>query len=304
MDEYAYIALENGAMAFSLERIRSEEVERARNRIRRDFLDELLMGKITSKETLSNLADLHGINLSLDYTAIIFPVTCLDYRNEKNLVLRNQLENSKMKKLLKHFDYLALETKEAEIIFSRKKQIILLVGTHAIQTSQMKEYALEIITQVEEEFPEVKLSAAIGKTVPHISQINESFHQAQETLRLGEGKQTKDAHRVFHFNEFIVQHLLVNHVSQIELRKFFYQALGEVHQYDHEHQAALIETLDCLVDHQLNIAETSRALFIHRNTLLYRIEKIEALLQIDLKDAEELLKIQLALKIHHLLDLE
>lgn len=304
LDEYSYIALENGAMAFSLERIRSEEVERARNRIRRDFLDELLLGKITSKETLSNLADLHGINLNLDYTAIIFPVTCLDHRKEENLVLRNQLENAKMKKLLKHFDYLALETKESEIIFSRKKQIILLLGTQAIRTSQMKDYAQEMIDRIEEEFPEVTLSAAIGKTVSHISQINESFHQAQETLRLGEGRRAAGFPRVFHFNEFIVQHLLLNNVSQIELRKFFYQALGELHEYDHEQQAALIETLDCLIDHQLNIAETSRALYIHRNTLLYRIEKIESLLQIDLKDAEELLKLQLALKIHHLMDME
>ncbi|MEG0268379.1 MAG: helix-turn-helix domain-containing protein, partial [Carnobacterium sp.] len=45
----------------------------------------------------------------------------------------------------------------------------------------------------------------------------------------------------------------------------------------------------------------ARQLFIHRNSLLYRIDKIQRILLLDLKDSDELLKIQLALKIYHML---
>lgn len=304
LDEHSYIALENGAMAFSLERIRSEEVERARNRIRRDFLDELLMGKITSKETLNNLADLHGINLQLEYTALIFPVECLEYRNVKDLVRRNQLEDAKMKQLLKHFDGLANVLKRAQIVFSRKKQIIVLLGSHVGEAVDLKKVAEEIITLTDTAFPEITMKATIGKTVPHISQIHESFHQAQETLRLAENRLTNSQQKVLHFSDFIVQHLLIHNIEQTELRKFFHYTLGSLYQHDVENNGALLETLNTLVANRFNIAETSRMLYIHRNTLLYRMEKIEDILQVDLKDAEELLKIQLGLKIYHLLRLD
>ncbi|WP_307197070.1 helix-turn-helix domain-containing protein [Neobacillus niacini] len=43
-------------------------------------------------------------------------------------------------------------------------------------------------------------------------------------------------------------------------------------------------------------------MFLHRNTLIYRIEKIKEILNSDLKNSEELLQIQIALKIFRLLN--
>lgn len=305
LNEHSYIALENGAMAFSLERIRNDEVERARNRIRRDFLDELLLGKITSKETLSNLADLHGINLDLNYTAIVFPIVFLEHRKEKDLVLRNQLENVTMKQLLNYFDHLATETKESEIIFSRKKHIIVLVGSKTnMKVTYLKKYAEFILKKVESAIPTISATASIGKTVTHISQINESFHQAQETMRLSENSLSTKENKIAHFDDFIVQYFLVNNIKKEEMNHYFQQTLGILFQYDRKNQSELMETLESLITYRFNIAESARALFIHRNTLLYRMEKIESILEIDLKDAEEVLKLQLALKIYQLLDLK
>ena len=109
-------------MAFSLERIRSDELTRTRNRIRRDFLDELLMGKITSKETLSNLADLHGINLDLYYTAVVFPNFFLNTNKNLSIVRRNQWENTKVKQVLNHFDQLASISPQVEILLAQKNK--------------------------------------------------------------------------------------------------------------------------------------------------------------------------------------
>ena len=44
-----------------------------------------------------------------------------------------------------------------------------------------------------------------------------------------------------------------------------------------------------------------QAIYLHRNTLIYRIEKIKEILKTDLKSYEELLQIQLALRIYRLL---
>lgn len=308
LNEYSYIGLENGAMAFSLERIRSDELTRTRNRIRRDFLDELLMGKITSKETLSNLADLHGINLDLYYTAVVFPVSFLNTNKNLDIVRRNQWENTKVKQVLNHFDQLASISPQVEILFSRKKQIILLLGfsndNELNQIKLLRQYIQEKLDDVLSNFTEISLYATIGKTATHMSDIHESFHQAQETLRLSEHSlSTHLNNRIFHFDEFLLQYFLLENIEKDTMKNYFKQTLGPLHDHDLNNGSALIETLISLVSHRFNIAECSRDLFIHRNTLLYRIEKIESILLVNLKDAEESLKLQLGLKIYQLLDL-
>ena len=87
----------------------------------------------------------------------------------------------------------------------------------------------------------------------------------------------------------------------MELEAFFTQSLGKVYEHDQLHGTRYIVTLEHYFFHHLNISETAKALFIHRNTLIYRIEKIKEILNTDLKNSEELLKIQLALKIGRLL---
>ncbi|WP_264737661.1 helix-turn-helix domain-containing protein [Cytobacillus firmus] len=60
-------------------------------------------------------------------------------------------------------------------------------------------------------------------------------------------------------------------------------------------------TLENFFINNLNLTETSKAMFIHRNTLIYRMEKIKEILNTDLKHSEELLRIQIALKIFRIL---
>lgn len=49
----------------------------------------------------------------------------------------------------------------------------------------------------------------------------------------------------------------------------------------------LIETIDAFMENNLNISETSRNMFMHRNTLLYRINKIRRVANLNLRNFEE-----------------
>jgi len=74
--------------------------------------------------------------------------------------------------------------------------------------------------------------------------------------------------------------------------------------FDHDqlHGTSYMLTLENYFINNLNVTETSKAMFLHRNTLIYRIEKIKEILNLDLKHSEELLRIQLALKIFSILN--
>ncbi|MNH36488.1 Purine catabolism regulatory protein [compost metagenome] len=78
--------------------------------------------------------------------------------------------------------------------------------------------------------------------------------------------------------------------------------LGKIYEHDKAHDTSYINTLEGYFNNNQNLGKTAKAMFIHRNTLIYRIEKIKEILNTDLKNAEEILQIQLALKVFRLLN--
>lgn len=303
LTDHHYIALENGCMAFALERIRLKEIERTRNRIRQDFFDELLSGKITSSTTLKNLADLHGIDLNLRYTALVFKVHFTDSIVSGDLIEMAHLEESLIKEVMDLINDYTQKSDKALLIFNRKKQIIILAGTPPKNNTEdratIKSHIKHLITYIENKIPGCILYCGIGRLTKQLADIKLSFYEAQEALRLTQAKEMK--RKVYHFDDFTVHHFLKENVNEQEMQSFFSYTLGTLYDHDQKHNSELIKTLEYWVSNQLNVAETARQLYIHRNSLLYRIEKIQGILLLDFKDFDELLKIQLALKIYHML---
>ena len=300
--DHHYIALENGSMAFALEQIQSTEVERTRNRIREDFFDELLSGKIISSTSLKNLADLHGIDSSLWYTAFVFKVHFSHFKLD-DMIRIIQIEENTIKKIKEYIYSYSLKTNTKLLVFSRKGQIIVLAGTlpekFLKDTVTFKQKAIDFIETIESNFINCTLNCGIGNVSKQLLNIKTSFYEAQEALRLTQGKTTPK--KVYHFDDFAIQHFLQKNISYEEMNSFFSNTLGQLNEHDQKYQSELMETLEAWVLNQLNIAETARQLFIHRNSLLYRIEKIKYILTVDFKDPDELLKIQLAFKMYHML---
>ena len=88
-----------------------------------------------------------------------------------------------------------------------------------------------------------------------------------------------------------------------ELRAFYNQTLGPLAAYDRRTGGDLLATLEAYFASRANLSETARRLNLHRNSLLYRVQRIEETGQVDLQDPEALLALQVALKARHLLDL-
>ena len=56
-------------------------------------------------------------------------------------------------------------------------------------------------------------------------------------------------------------------------------------------------TIQCFFDNNLNVSETSRKLFVHRNTLVYRLEKIRKLTGLDLREFDHAITFKVALMV-------
>ncbi|MBN2980380.1 helix-turn-helix domain-containing protein [Cohnella algarum] len=73
---------------------------------------------------------------------------------------------------------------------------------------------------------------------------------------------------------------------------------------DEEYRAEMLKTLEAYMANEGNVNETAKELFVHRNTVLYRLEKASELLRIDLKKMSDQLQLKLAMLFRQLAEAE
>ncbi len=81
-----------------------------------------------------------------------------------------------------------------------------------------------------------------------------------------------------------------------ELERFVEETLGPLVEQDSRYGTHLLSTVESFVGHAGRLRETAGEIFVHRNTLAYRLQKAADLLGVDLKDADTQLTIQMALR--------
>lgn len=86
--------------------------------------------------------------------------------------------------------------------------------------------------------------------------------------------------------------------NQAEAMEYAVKIVGKLYQYDADNDGNLADTLEKYLENGCNAKQTGKLLFIHYNTMLYRLEKIQQILQMDMENADNRLQLQIALKLY------
>ena len=81
------------------------------------------------------------------------------------------------------------------------------------------------------------------------------------------------------------------------LDEYVEKQLGKLHRYDEINTGNLCETLENYLAHNCNAKKTAETMFLHRNTMNYRLKKISELLSCDFEDMDKCLALKLAFMI-------
>ena len=115
----------------------------------------------------------------------------------------------------------------------------------------------------------------VSRTYPGATGISVAYQEARMALRLGH--RVSGAGAVTAYGELGLFRLLAQ-VGNQELRKFAEETLGPLMRLNEPERSEMFSTLEALVEHNMNMAETARHLHFHYNTLRYRLTKLERLL--------------------------
>ena len=137
-----------------------------------------------------------------------------------------------------------------------------------------------------------RATVGIGTAVVGVKDLARSFKEAQVALEVG---------KVFDTDKVIVSYdnlgiarliyQLPTTLCETFLREVFKR--GSIESLDQE----TLFTIQKFFENNLNVSETSRKLFVHRNTLVYRLEKIKKLTGLDLREFDHAIVFKIALMV-------
>ena len=183
----------------------------------------------------------------------------------------------------------------------KNKDYVISVGEHDIvlvreikQNSDPKEIervARTIADTISSEFF-TKVSIGIGTAAENIKDLARSFKEAQIAIEVGKVFDTEKSivsYENLGIGRLIYQ--LPTTLCEMFLQEVFKK--GSLESLDRE----TLMTIQCFFENNLNVSETARKLFVHRNTLVYRLEKIRKLTGLDLREFEHAITFKVALMV-------
>ncbi len=160
-----------------------------------------------------------------------------------------------------------------------------------IEMHDLEKLAYSISDTLSSEFY-TKVNIGIGTVVDNIRALAVSFKEAQISLEVSKVFDTEKT--IISYENLGIARLIYHlptTLCEAFLREVFKK--GSIESLDQE----TLFTIQKFFENNLNVSETSRKLFVHRNTLVYRLEKIKKLTGLDLREFDHAIIFKIALMV-------
>ena len=153
----------------------------------------------------------------------------------------------------------------------------------------------KIAKQIEEKITEelhVRVVIGIGTIVGHIRELARAYKEAGIAIDVGRVFDTEKS--IINYENLGIGRLIYQ--LPTTLCEMFLQEVFKKNPIDALDQETLF-TINKFFENNLNVSETARKLFVHRNTLVYRLEKIKKLTGLDLREFDDAITFKVALMV-------
>lgn len=139
----------------------------------------------------------------------------------------------------------------------------------------------------------LNVKVAYGTIVPELKDVSKSYKEAKMALDVG---------KIFYVEKNVIAYSTLGigrliYQLPVNLCKIFIEEIFGSRTIPDEIDEETLNTINKFFENNLNVSETSRQLFVHRNTLVYRIEKLEKTTGLDIRTFDDALTFKIALMV-------
>ena len=239
-----------------------------------NFIKNLLLDNLLLVDIYNRAKKLH---IDTDVRRCVF---IIETKNEKD---NNALETVK--------SIFAGKTKDF-ITAVDEKNIILVKELNKDESYKEMEKIARIILDMLNSEAMAKVHVAYGTIVNEIKDVSRSYKEAKMALDVG---------RIFYSNRNVIAYnnlgigRLIYQLPMPLCKMFIKEIFGGKSPDDFDEETLV--TINRFFDNNLNVSETSRQLYIHRNTLVYRLDKLQKMTGLDIRIFEDAITFKIALMV-------
>lgn len=239
-----------------------------------NFIKNLLLDNLLLVDIYSRAKKLH---IQTDTPRVVMIVECENGRDNNALELTRG-----------HF---GVGSKDFVTVVDENSVIIVKDLSEAAANREIEKAAENLQSSLEKEgLRNVRI--AYGTVVREIKEVSRSYKEAKMALDVG--KIFFDERNIIAYNQLGIGRLIYQ--LPIPLCKMFIREIfGGKSPDDFDEET--LTTIDKFFENSLNVSETSRQLFIHRNTLVYRLDKLQKCTGLDLRIFEDAITFKIALMV-------
>lgn len=264
------------------------------------FLENILFQYEKIGSDLSNQAIDYGFDITEKHIVGIIGIT----DSPKYLTTHNTPDNQQF---LEIHTYLLRTAKEAfsgysinALIICKYNSVIFLIKYSEYVRSILPNIIDEIRNNIKRIFPDANIVAGFGNSYQQMSDLGQSYREANQALQVARCEEQFNGSCFY--DDLDIYLLLMKIDDKQFLVNYYNQIFMALIEYDRSTDSHLMQTFEAFLNCNCNMDKTSSRLFIHKNTLTYRLSKIEKLLDSDLHCLNQRIKYEMGFKVGRLIN--
>lgn len=267
------------------------------------FMKEVIFGNEKITTGTLNKAVIYGYNSKKCYHSLVVDIDDFKVYIKKNNIIEEK-DIEELKTHVQHLiDSIMLKYNKKALYMIQSDSFINLVPMYKGKNNrdEIIHIAEEIKHVIKERIKGLTVSIGLGGGTTEIKYFSKIVFSAQKALDIS--KRNSKVDYVSDYKKTGVYRLFFEINNYDEMRNLYEETLYKLEKYDTKNSSNLLETLEMYLEKQRNIGSSAESLYIHRNTMKYRINRIEEILGCDLKDDNIIFHITLCIKIKKFLNI-
>jgi len=290
LNDFDRLVLQYGADVCAIEIAKSRAIASAVEQTRGDWVQMWLSGTPADDDLMATRAVQSGFEIDTEYVVAVFKATTeggtLLPLEALIALVRDDMSRRQMSGAIGQY---------VDVI------VVLYPLDEGTTAGRIRSVIAEVREQLALRAPSGLVGVGISRAAEGLSALRDAYREAKDALgiaaELGERGQT-----TFYGDLKLYQLLLALKENGLENMLDFYQeTLGVLVEHDERKQSDFIRTLSGFFESNGNLAKAANDLDIHRNTLVYRLDRISDLTGLDMDDSDNRLILHLALKIQRVM---
>lgn len=302
----AMLALGHASIVVTLEMVKRQAVLETERGYRVEFLLDLIRGNIESRDAaVSRARNLGGWDFGVPHAIVV-----VDLDHFERYYLQHQEREDRVRRVKAHFIEAvtsSARTMSPGVIWAEQSDSVTLLfpadgwrrGLKAETPRELKAIAQTLRAQIQTRLRDLTVSIGFGRVQPDVMQWAVAYREAR--LALDYGRRLWGRNIVAYYGDLGTYRLLLEATNLDEAQGFSREALAGLDSQPPGRREELLRTLDCYFRHNRSVSAAAEQLYVHVNTVRYRLKRIRGLTGLDPQSAEDALTLEMALRVASLL---